>query len=513
MDVLFVASENGALPGVKVGGVADVVRDLPAALADAGCRATVINPSYGYLHERPGARKIDEIEVTFAGEVTIASVWSTPGENQSVRNLVVEHERFSRDGVGVVYFADKADTPFASDANKFSFFCTCVAAWIAKGEPRPDVVHLHDWHSAFYLLLREFDPRYEALKGIPTVFTIHNLSYQGVRPLKGHASSLESWFPKIKIDKRVIDPDYPDCVNPMLAAIQLADKLITVSPSYAEEICRPSDPDTAFFGGERLEPALRSAKKNGRLSGILNGVFYDQQPASLDWADFMEMANEQLLAWLIKAPNNKRHQLALKRLQRILNRPKTVLTSIGRLVAQKATLLTAPTTSGEPAIADILSALGSDGVLIIVGSGEPEFEQAIFDIARQHDNLVFINGYAAALADELYELGDLFLMPSSFEPCGISQMLAMRAGQPCVVHGVGGLADTVEHLKTGFVFKGRDLRAQANAFVAATTAALRLKRRDPKAYEAIRQAAKAKRFEWRSAAEKTIESIYGAENA
>ena len=106
-------------------------------------------------------------------------------------------------------------------------------------------------------------------------------------------------------------------------------------------------------------------------------------------------------------------------------------------------------------------------MLILLGSGEAEYENRIADIAEHADNLLFLCGYSATLAEPLYRSGDLFLMPSSFEPCGISQMLAMRAAQPCVVHGVGGLRDTVEDGRSGFVFTGATPQEQASNFVAA----------------------------------------------
>ncbi|MCJ7592706.1 MAG: glycosyltransferase, partial [Woeseiaceae bacterium] len=112
----------------------------------------------------------------------------------------------------------------------------------------------------------------------------------------------------------------------------------------------------------------------------------------------------------------------------------------------------------------------------------------------------------------LYGLGHLFLMPSSFEPCGISQMLAMRAGQPCVVHGVGGLQDTVEDAITGFVFDGDNLAAQASAFVATTKRALKLKRNQPDAWKNICAAASKQRFEWSKSAEQTVRNLYESDH-
>jgi starch synthase len=496
-----------------VGGVADVVRDLPAALVAEGWAATVVIPSYGTLHKLPGTKKIGDIEVAFAGEITIASVWDVPGQLPGVRNIVIDHERFSRDGLGVVYFGDESEAPFAADASKFAFLCASVASWINSRAKLPDVVHLHDWHAAFFCLLREFDPEYKRLQEVNTVFTIHNLSYQGTRPLDGHESSLQAWYPDIPHDERVLDPMHRNCINPMATAIRLADNISTVSPTYATEICLPSAPELAFIGGEGLEADLQQALAEGRLTGVLNGCFYNQKQATVDWDQFLELAREQVDIWAKAKPDNPAHALARQRLETISDWPTSVLTSVGRLVAQKATLLVTQTADGTSALARLAANAGDDSLIIILGSGEPKFEDAVFDAAQSVPNILYLNGYSESLADPLYELGDLFLMPSSFEPCGISQMLAMRAGQPCIVHGVGGLGDTVEDEFTGFVFEGDSLANQVQALIATVNRALAWQRNKKRPFAAMRKAAKACRFEWSTAARNTIALLYGDEDA
>ena len=145
----------------------------------------------------------------------------------------------------------------------------------------------------------------------------------------------------------------------------------------------------------------------------------------------------------------------------------------------------------------------------MIGSGDPVFEQRMLAVARDCPNVLFLNGYSELLADPVYAAGNLFLMPSSFEPCGISQMLAMRAGQPCVVHGVGGLRDTVEHQETGFVFSGNTAEAQADNFVAATREALDWRSDDPAGWKAMCERARRQRFSWKLCAERTVRELYG----
>jgi len=484
-----------------------VVRDLPLALSELGWSPTVLTPSYGMFHTLPGARQLPALDVQFGDSSERFAVYEVPGSAAGVRNIVFEHARFSPNGTGQIYSDDPQLRPFATDAGKFALFAAAAAQWIAHLAERPDVVHLHDWHSALYLLLRQFEPRFAGLRGIRTVFTIHNLSYQGTRPLRGDESSLEAWFPGLDYDPTVVaDPAYDDCINPMATAIRLADRISTVSPTYAEEICRPSEPGQGFIGGEGLERLLAAARDSGRLVGILNGCFYDgakgRRPG---WQRLVHLVAEQLDGW----PGSESHRIAAATLAGLpKRRPKHVLTSVGRLVRQKASLFFEQTSDGGSAIGQILDDLGHKGVLIVLGSGEQEFETQMLDMAKRHHNLLFLRGYSETLAEPLYRGGDLCLMPSSFEPCGISQMLAMRAMQPCVVHGVGGLLDTVVDERTGFVFDGTTTHSQADAFVAAVRRAIAVRTDAHDDWQKICIRAASARFSWRKSARATVEQLY-----
>jgi starch synthase len=164
---------------------------------------------------------------------------------------------------------------------------------------------------------------------------------------------------------------------------------------------------------------------------------------------------------------------------------------------------------GTSALQSIAANVGNKGVILLLGSGDPQFEERLLQQVRDIPNVVFLRGYSEDLAAPLYHGGDLFLMPSSFEPCGISQMLAMRSGQPCVVHGVGGLKDTVEDDVTGFVFDGDSVREQATNFVRTTARAIKLRASDPIRWQQICKAAAARRFDWQAAARQTIHTLYG----
>ena len=476
---------------------------------DEGCEVTVLTPSYGSFHKLPGARLLDTIEVAFRDELRQVEVYEIVIDD--VSTVLFQHASLAPTTPGLVYHDDGSMRPYATDANKFAFFCAAAAKWITALPKTPDVVHLHDWHAAYYLLQRDWSALSTQLGGLRTVFTIHNLAYQGQRPLDGDDSSLEAWFPEMKYDAdAVADPVADDCINPMALAIRRADSINTVSPTYAMEIQCPSKPEHGFIGGEGLENDLVDAANRGRLHGILNGCDYSinlgRRPG---WQRLVLAARDTVDGWLGKTPGNADHELARKRLVALpKRRPLHVLTSIGRIVAQKIQLFLQPLPDGRSSLEHILDNLGHRGVFFLLGSGNSEFEEEIAAVAREHDNLIFLRGYSEPFGNLMYHGGDLFLMPSSFEPCGISQMLAMRAGQPCVVHGVGGLHDTVASGETGFVFAGETPTEQAQAFVETVDAALSLRHDHPNRWQRIREAAAAQRFDWRSTARQYIEQMY-----
>jgi starch synthase len=483
---------------LKVGGLADIVRDAPVELARRGWEPTVLTPAYGTLAQIPEARRVGTVDVPFAGRMHVVGVYELRGADGTVRCQLVEHPLFTPRGPGLVYCSDGADAPFATDATKFAFLSATAAALVVQ-TGLPDVVHLHDWHTGLYFALRAFDPRYAALRKIWTVFSIHNLAFQGTRPLAGYGSSLQSWFPGLRYRREaVVDPHHTDCVNPLVTAIRLADRVHTVSPTYAEEIQRRSLPSVGFTGGEGLEEDLRAAARHTRLTGILNGCMYPAESAPRSsWREFVRTAQAELLNWITAAPEvASTHYLAEKKLASLARKePGPLLTSIGRITSQKVQLFGVSAGTGANALEEILQSLEPAGLLVMLGSGDPALEEFMTRMALKYDNFLFLRGYSEHLAEMLYGLGDLFLMPSSFEPCGISQMLAMRAGQPCVVHAVGGLKDTVTPA-SGFLFEGDTPTEQAEQFVATVRSALDLRQGHPRDWQKLRRAAAAVRFSW-----------------
>ncbi|HUU74164.1 MAG TPA: glycogen/starch synthase [Burkholderiales bacterium] len=518
MHVLMVAAENDALPGGKVGGIGDVIRELPAALAELGCSVTVISPAYGRLEDLAEPRRMTKLDVTFRGAHTSVDLFEVGAKNPvpKVRHLVLDHAAFSPCGRGVIYCDDPADRPFATDASKFALFSAAVGRAVTQGcLGDVDVLHLHDWHAATLLLLRRYDPAFRKLRKIRCVYTLHNLALQGVRPLKGDPSALESWFPALRYQTALVaDRRWPDCVNLMAVGIRLADAVHTVSPSYCKEILLPSAVSSAgYYGGEGLETDLAAAQTEGRLHGFLNGCEYPQTlPKAPGWRELLDLMRTENLRWAgAKAQVSGANFVAHARLGELSSqRPGLLLTSVGRITSQKVRLLAEVASDGRTGLDAVLDTVGDDGLLVMLGSGDRDLEQFLAATSARRSNLLFLCGYSDALSQALYGAGDLFLMPSSFEPCGISQMLAMRAGQPCLVHQVGGLRDTVKPGVNGFGFTGNSLVQQTDHMVAALDDALALRARHPQRWQTMCKAASRARFRWRTSAEACLKSLYQA---
>jgi len=507
----MLAAENGGLPGGKIGGMGDVLRDLPRALANLGHRVTVLTPSYGFLARLPGAEDSGSFAVPFAGRTETCRRLSVPSGCDGLEYELLDHPRFAPGGQEQIYHDDGPDAPFATDAGKFAFFCAAAAERLRGLVVAPDVVHLHDWHTGLLLLLRGYDTRYRALRKIRTVFTIHNLALQGIRPERETDSSLLSWYPGLRVPDTVIaDPRYPNCVNPVAAAIRLADAVNTVSPSYAREILLPSDERTGRHGGEALEGLLVKREREGALHGILNGCEYpDAAKSKPGWKALVAILQEALAGWVAAGRYvDSAAWLADKRLAELpKKKPRIIATSIGRITEQKVGLFEQKVGRTATAMDRVLDALDG-GLLIMLGSGELEHERFLQQAMVRYDNFVFLRGYSDRLSEALYSAGDLFLMPSVFEPCGISQMLAMRAGQPVVAHSVGGLADTVTP-RNGFPFTGATRREQAQNFARELAAAVDMKLGRPEQWKRIVAAARRARFTWDASAARYLTELYG----
>ncbi|TFH73203.1 glycogen synthase [Gammaproteobacteria bacterium LSUCC0112] len=541
MHIVMIAAENAALTAGKVGGIGDVIRDIPGALARQGHQVSVIIPAYQRLAHINDSLRLGEFTTVFAGKSETVSLYRVQPQHHRynhplVNHYLLDHPLLAPCGAGAIYCHDESG-PFATDANKFAFFCTAVCDWLISDElHKPDVLHLHDWHAAMVSVLRHFHPRYQHLQTIHTVYTIHNLSLQGIRPLRGDHSSLERWHPYLVSDAlwstnsdalNMTDPRYADCINLMRCGLLLSDRVHAVSPGYAQEIQQPNDPQRAFVGGEGLEQDLQALASKNRLFGILNGCEYSDTPVDTQHRylavnaqrnRLFSLIDKSLKQWAgqhLTVPASFFHAACrLADWQRKRKPAPVCLVSIGRLTEQKVSLLYQPVpvhlrhhNVSESALSHLLSTL-DDGILILIGTGDRVMEEFCTRMMMEHHNFLYLQGFSEELADLLYGVGDIFLMPSSFEPCGISQMLAMRAGVPCVVHRVGGLKDTVMHGVNGFTFGGNSQDAQVSEMLGCVAAAADMARSNNETWHAIRKNAASARFLWDDVLQDYVNKLY-----
>ncbi len=523
IKILMVAAENDALPNCKVGGIGDAVRDLPPALAQQGCNVIVVTPSYGFLHkELDGTLFVDSVNFLFGKkrfEADIFKVFGNRSCDSKVSFFVIDNpDVFEQKKTGdryQIYCNDPPGKPFETDATKYAFFCRAVAESVKKIFFDIDCIHLHDWHSAFLLVLRRFHKNYSFLKKYRTVFTIHNLSIQGVRPFSNTGSSLEKWYPDLhRYDRKALaDSKWPDCINPMATGIRLSDKVHTVSPSYADEIIRPGE-KPAFYGGEGLEKDLSDAKCHGRLFGILNGCDYS---AEIDTKKFrvdglLDFLKKNVLRWSTcqQTPASS-YFLAHARLSDLRTKKtgkRIILTSVSRVVEQKFYLMKSHGGSDTSALQRILEGLKGKGIYILLGTGDKNYEKFFMEMSCDFENFVFLNNYSDKCAQALYASGHLFLMPSLYEPCGISQMISMRYGQPCLVHETGGLKDTVRNKINGFTFDGKTVDVKVDSLIKGCLEAVEIKLNKPAVWKKICNEALQSRFLWKDSARQYIAKLY-----
>jgi starch synthase len=508
----MLAAENDALADGKVGGVADVVRDLPLALAQAGWNVTVVTPSYGFLHEKNPARLLSTVRFPFRGGEEEASVYEVTARKpqKGVRHLVVEHPDLRGEPI---YYNDPPEQTFARDATKFAMFCSAAGIYLRDADPST-IIHLHDWHTGTILFLQQLHPAFRHLMKFRTVFTIHNLVIQGTRPIHGPVASVQLWFPELFQDPSWIprwrDPRFKEMgYNPMLAGIRYAQKLNTVSPSYAVEVMKPSQPANGFFGGEGLEHFLREAHRERRFFGILNGTEYNEgyEPRHLEWSE--------LCTTLIREVNAAEQRESLRkellgRIEHIKSTPpKLVLTSVTRIVEQKMRILFERGVNGSFAWRELEHLLDRyDGIYCIVGTGTADYERRLREIASLSDRILFFNFFSATVSNLFFANGTMFMMPSIFEPCGIGQMNAMRDGQPCIVHATGGLRDTIIDGVNGFQFFGSTYPEKVDHLLKVTEKAMRVVLAGPERWNNIRHNAAGARFTWQKSARQYIDLLY-----
>ena len=404
MKVLFAASE--AYPFAMSGGLADVAGALPKALRSrfVGCR--VVMPLYGTVSEEMRSK------MKFITHITVPVAW-----RRQYCGIFEAHI----DGV-IYYLLDnqyyfKRDTLYGhyDDAERFAFFSRAVLEIIPYIDFTPDIIHCNDWQTAMIPVYKDRFYHEGIYKDIKTVFTIHNIQYQGKYgyELLGDVLGLS------ESDSHLVE--YESCVNLMKGGIECADRVTTVSRTYAEEILTP-------WFSHGLDEILKL--RQYKLSGIVNGIDVDVYNPETDPLIYEEFSVDNLEG---KAVNKAKLQEELGLPQKP-NVP--VIGIVSRLVGHKGFDLV------KRVFEDILKA---DVQFAILGSGEWEFETFFYGMKEKYPDKVGLRlGFIPQLAHRIYAGADIFLMPSKSEPCGLAQMVALRYGTIPIVRETGGLKDTIQ---------------------------------------------------------------------
>lgn len=405
LKVLFVAAE--AVPFIKTGGLADVAGSLPKALTAQGVDIRVVMPKYENIPAEY-QQKMKHI-----GETTVNLSW---------RSQYCGVSKLTQDSVpfyfidNEYYFKRSGLYGYDDDAERFAFFSKAVFEILPLIDFVPDIIHCNDWHAGMVsvFLKDQYHFKYPKLR---TVYTIHNLRYQGVfgKDIMGDILGLD-WkhFHEGGVE---FDGD----VNYMKSGIVYSDFITTVSQSYAEEIKCP-------FYGEQLDALLR--EKSHCLAGIINGIDYDVYDPRKDEKIYYKYSTENIYD---KVENKVKLQEKLGLPQ---NRSIPMIGLVARLVAPK----------GLDLIAHVIEELisGENVQIVILGTGESQYEELFRNMAWKYPRKVSANiMFDNELAQQIYAAADMFLMPSQYEPCGIGQLIALKYGTIPIVRETGGLKDSV----------------------------------------------------------------------
>jgi starch synthase len=467
--VLFVTSELAPL--IKTGGLADVSAGLPLALRQSGVDVRLLVPGYPQILFALRARRQVATLPAFAGlpEARLLATHA-PGE---LPLWVIECPALYRRLGGP--YADNTGVDWPDNYLRFGLLSHVAALLASDATPltwRPDVVHCNDWQAGLA-------PAYLHFLDAPaaaSVITIHNLAFQGIFP---RPRLPELGLPASSFS--VAGVEYHGSISFLKAGLFYADRITTVSPSYAEEI----QTEAMGFG---LQGLLATRAKH--LTGILNGIDTQEWDPATD----AHLASRYDPATLERKVPNK---LALQeRLGLRVDPTIPLLGMVSRLTYQKGIDLVL-------AIAPLLLSLGVQ--FAVLGSGDAALQEALQALAREHPGEMGIQlGYNEELAHWIEAGADIFLMPSRFEPCGLNQMFSQRYGTPPVVHATGGLADSVidcvpatleDGSASGFVFQ----QPEIEAFAAAVARALRTYR-DPRQFSIVQRGGMARDFAWRRSA-------------
>ena len=432
MHILFVTSEVAGI--FKLGGLADVSLSLPLALGRAGVHVTIVLPFYRCI-DVEGAHGVGELAVNYDGKRELVFIFSKRSAQKNVTLLLFRHPRLND------YHGDSIEETFA-------FFSSVISTFylysLTKSEIPIDVVHCHDWHTALVpLLIGESNKSmgHETMqsKKIKTLFTIHNLLYQGVVD--------DGIIDRLNAPGELFHPlqgSRKGKISFLREGLEYADRVSTVSPTYAREIVEMSHHDA-------IGDVLRRRRNvvSGILNGIDTGIWNPESDAALPHRyDTKSVFTEKPL---------------LKRmLQREIGLPQEnvpLFSFVGRIE---------PRQKGIDIVIESFKKLARTIALqaVFLGTGDPKTVKSLRALARTYKKkIAFIHAFDEVLARRMYAGADAFLVPSKFEPCGLTQMIAMRYGTVPVVRATGGLADSVVDGVNGIVFGPYSAHALSEAIL------------------------------------------------
>jgi starch synthase len=483
LSILMVSAE--AHPFAKVGGLADVLGALPKALAGLGHQVKIALPYYKAVKDKhlearvvPG---LERVEVNLGSSRRVAAVRTACLPGSPVEVLLIENDDlFGRDGI---YTDPATGKDFPDNAERFVSFSRAVLKALEAMPWRPDVIHCHDYQTGLIpAWLKTSLAGDQRFRDTGTVYTIHNLAYQGVYPLEvGSMAGL----PK-DLTQPMGPLEFYGKLNMMKAGIVFSDIITTVSPTYAREI------QTAEFGSG-LDGVLRS--RSADVVGILNGADYEVWDPSIDALLPRKYTREDMEGKTVCKRD------LCKRLGLKADGSTALVGMVSRMVDQK----------GFDIVVEAMDALTGLGVsLAVLGTGDKKHSDALSAYARRLPGRISVTiGFSEELA-HLIEAGcDMFLMPSKYEPCGLNQLYSMRYGTIPVVRKTGGLADSVRDTdrgdtSTGFVFADYTARALVAAMERAVKA---FARKDQ--WKALVARAMAEDFSWGRSA-RTYQEVYSA---
>ena len=409
--IMFVASE--AAPFIATGGLAEVIGSLSKAIAkDDTFDVRVIIPLYQDI------KKEFRKDFKFIGNIFVPLSWRNQYcgifeyEKDNVKFYFVDNE---------YYFKRPGCYGYYDDGERFAFFCRSVMEILSFLNFYPDILHCHDWQAALATLYLKtiycFRPEYQFIR---SVFTIHNIEYQG----KYSLDILEDLFGISNRYRYLVE--YDRCINLMKGAIECSERFSTVSPTYAGEIKDP-------YYAHGLDAII--CRNEFKLCGILNGIDVDFYNPKTDKSLFANYDAEDV--------SNK--SICKEELQRMLNLPvkpdTPIIAMITRLVAHK----------GLDLVREVIEqVLRQDVQFVLLGTGDSTYENYFSDLARRYPGkVVSIISFNSDLSRKIYSGADLFLMPSKSEPCGLSQMIASRYGTVAIVRETGGLRDSIQPYGAG----------------------------------------------------------------